>query len=263
MSVIERNNVHIKGEGEQVMMFAHGFGCSQEMWQYVERAFEKDYKVVLFDYVGSGHSDIRAYSSERYKNLEGYAQDVLEIINELELKDVIYVGHSVSGMIGMLAAIAQPESFKELIMIGPSPCYLNTDHYEGGFNKEDINELLTMMEMNFTGWASYMAPLAMHNENAEFAPALEQSFVSTNAKVAREFAEATFFADYRHRLHELQTPTLILQCAEDSIVPIHVGEYLEQHLPNGEMQVMDAKGHYPHMSHPQETIERIEAYINS
>ncbi len=261
MSVMKRNNIKIMGEGTQVIMFGHGFGCSQEMWQYIVPAFERDYRIILFDYVGSGHSDANFYTSERYSSLQGYAQDVLEIVEELQLEQVIFVGHSVSGMIGMLAAIAQPQRFSKLIMVGPSPCYINEGDYQGGFEKSDIDELLTMMEMNFTGWASYLAPIAMHEENKHQAAALEESFVSTNPRIAREFAEATFFADYRHRLHELQTPTLLLQCAEDSIVPLNVGVYLQEHIKNSELQVMEAKGHYPHLSHPTETIVKIKAYI--
>ncbi|MGE7020699.1 alpha/beta fold hydrolase [Solibacillus cecembensis] len=261
MSVMERNNVKIVGEGTQVIMFGHGFGCSQEMWQYIVPAFEKDYRIILFDYIGSGHSDAHFYTSERYSSLQGYAQDVLDIVEELQLEELIFVGHSISGMIGMLAAIAKPQQFSKLIMVGPSPCYINEGDYQGGFEKSDIEELLTMMEMNFTGWASYLAPVAMHEENKHHAATLEDSFVSTNPRIAREFAEVTFFADYRHRLHELQTPTLLLQCAEDSIVPLNVGVYLQEHIKNSELQVMEAKGHYPHMSHPIETIEKIKAYI--
>lgn len=261
MSVMERNNVKIVGEGTEVIMFGHGFGCSQEMWQYIVPAFAKDYRIILFDYVGSGHSDQQFYTSERYNSLQGYAQDVLDIVEELQLEQVNFVGHSVSGMIGMLAAIEQPQRFSKLIMVGPSPCYINDGEYEGGFEKRDIEELLTMMEMNFTGWASYLAPVAMHEENKHHISDLEASFVSTNPRIAREFAEVTFFADYRHRLHELKTPTLLLQCAEDSIVPLNVGEYLHKHIKNSELQVMEEKGHYPHLSHPAETIEKIKAYI--
>ncbi|MEG0385836.1 MAG: alpha/beta hydrolase, partial [Solibacillus sp.] len=230
MSLMAHNNVKIVGEGTQVIMFGHGFGCSQEMWQYIVPAFEKDYRIILFDYVGSGHSDTCFYTSERYSSLQGYAQDVLDIVEELQLEDVIFVGHSVSGMIGMLASIAQPQRFSKLIMVGPSPCYINDGEYHGGFEKSDIEELLSMMEMNFTGWASYLAPVAMHRENKQHVAALEESFVSTSSRIAREFAEVTFFADYRHRLHELQTPTLLLQCAEDSIVPLNVGIYLQEHI---------------------------------
>lgn len=260
---MKRNHIKIIGEGTQVMMFGHGFGCSQEMWQYIVPAFEKDYRIILFDYVGSGNSDVHFYTSERYSSLQGYAQDVLNIVEELQLEQVIFVGHSVSGMIGMLAAIAQPQRFSKLIMVGPSPCYINDGDYQGGFEKSDIDELLMMMEMNFTGWASYLAPVAMHEENKHHAAALEESFVSTDPRIAREFAEVTFFADYRHRLHELQTPTLLLQCAEDSIVPLSVGTYLHEHIKNSELQVMEAKGHYPHLSHPAETIEKIKAYIKN
>lgn len=263
MNVLERNNVKIIGSGEQTILCAHGFGCEQSMWQYITPFYEGDYKIVLFDYVGAGQSDITAYNFQKYGSLEGYKQDVLDIIDELKLEKIIFFGHSISSMVGMLAAIEKPNRFEKLIMIGPSPCYLNTtDGFKGGFNKSDIEDLLEMMEMNFTGWASYMAPVGMGAETSiELTNDLESVFVSTNPQIAREFAEVTFFSDYRNRLRELTTETLILQCAEDSIVPFHIGQYLEEQILNSELRVLDVKGHYPHISHPELTVNEINKYL--
>lgn len=262
VDVLNRNHVTIKGEGEQVMMLAHGFGCEQSMWRYISPAFEKDYKLVLFDYTGSGSSDISAYDAVKYNRLEGYVEDVLDIISSLNLENIIFVGHSISSMIGLLASIKRPDVFKKLIMIGPSPCYLNSEGYHGGFDKSDIHDLLELMEMNFEGWASYMAPMAMEQpKDTPKVSDLENMFVSNNPKIARQFAEVTFFSDYRHVLTDVTVDSLILQCAHDSIVPFEVAEYLNNHLANNQLQVMDAKGHYPHISQPEETIAAIKAYL--
>lgn len=261
--VIARNNVKVVGEGEQTIVFAHGFGCDQSMWQYIAPSFEGNYRIVLFDYVGSGNSDLASYTTERYSSLYGYVQDVLDVIEVLELRDVIFVGHSVSSMIGMLASIERPEYFDKLIMIGPSPRYLNEgDHYVGGFALSDINELLDMMEMNFAGWASFLAPIAMNNPDLPMlTKELEQSFISADPVIAREFAEVTFLSDHRNDLSKSTIPTLIMQCSEDSIVPLQVGEYLHRHLQNSTLRLMEAKGHYPHISHPAETITLIQEYL--
>jgi sigma-B regulation protein RsbQ len=262
--IIQRNNVKISGEGEQALMFAHGFGCDQNMWRFVAPAFEKDYKIVLFDYVGSGKSDINAYQAERYIDLNGYAKDVLEICDAFDLKDVIFVGHSVSSMIGTLAAIARPELFKSLIQVVPSPCYINhPPDYTGGFDRADIAGLLDMMDKNFMGWASFLAPVIMKNsEQPELSAELEESFCSTDPKIARRFAEATFYADNRADLPKLKTPTLILQVTDDAIAPVSVGEFMHENLPNSTLRLMEASGHCPHMSHPQETIEIIKDYLS-
>lgn len=263
MNIMKRNNVKIIGQGEQVILCAHGFGCEQSMWQYITPKFSNRYKVIIFDYVGAGRSDISAYNNEKYASLNGYKQDILDIIDELHLENIILIGHSISSMIGMLAAIERPTAFEKLIMIGPSPCYLNTtDGYQGGFEKNDIEELLLMMEMNFEGWASYMAPVGMGSEAPKhLTDDLEQVFVSTDPQIAREFAEVTFSSDYRSRLHELQTPTLILQCAEDSIVPEHIGKYLNEAIKNSTLILMTAKGHYPHISQPEETYMEINKFL--
>ena len=261
-NIIKRNNVNVVGNGDKVLVFAHGFGCEQGMWRYILPAFTHDYQVVLFDYVGSGNSDVSAYDPEKYNQLEGYAQDVIDVIESLALSDVTFVGHSVSSMIGLLAANARPDLITDLIMIGPSPCYLNTTDYQGGFDEADITDMLEMMEMNFEGWASYMAPMAMEaSPDEEKVRDLESTFVSNEPGFARQFAEVTFFSDYRHILPESDVKTLILQCAQDSIVPVEVGYYLKDHLKNSELFVMETKGHYPHISQPEKTIEAIRAYI--
>ncbi|HKR00240.1 MAG TPA: alpha/beta hydrolase [Pyrinomonadaceae bacterium] len=245
------------------MLFAHGFGCDQNMWRFVTPAFEEDYRIVLFDYVGSGKSDLAAYNPERYGNLNGYAQDVLDICNVLELKDVIYVGHSVSSVTGMLASIREPERFEHLILVGPSPCYINDPPgYVGGFERADIEGLLDMMEKNYIGWSNFLAPVVMKNEERpELTRELEASFCSTDPKIARRFAEATFFSDNRSDVPKVKTPSLIMQCSEDAIAPLDVGDYLQLHLPQSTLRIMKATGHCPHMSHPEETIQLIKEYL--
>lgn len=261
-NIVVRNNVTILGQGDQPLIFAHGFGCDQNMWRFITPAFMDKYKIILFDYVGSGNSDINAYSSEKYQSLQGYVQDLLDIIETLSLQNSIFVGHSISAMIGLLASIQHPDYFKKLIMIGPSPCYLNDDGYRGGFERSDIAELLDMMEMNFTGWASYMAPIAMSNpEQPALTQELKQTFIAADPIIAKEFAEVTFLSDHRSELPKVSVPSLIIQCSEDSIVPINVGDYLHQHLKNSTLQLMEAKGHYPHISHPNETIQCIADFL--
>lgn len=245
------------------MLFAHGFGCDQNMWRFITPAFENDYKIILFDYVGAGKSDKNAYNAERYSSLQGYAQDVLDICEELQLSDVIFVGHSVSCMIGLLAAIEEPQYFEKLIMVGPSPCYINAEGYTGGFERKDIEGLLETMEKNYIGWANFLAPNIMGNKDRpELGEELTESFCSTDPLIARQFAEATFFSDNRDDLRKITIPSLILQCSEDIIAPLEVGTYLNQNLPNSTMKVMKATGHCPHMSAPEETISLIKEYLS-
>jgi sigma-B regulation protein RsbQ len=244
------------------MVFAHGFGCDQNMWRFITPAFEKDYKIVLFDYVGAGKSDLSSYNSERYSDLNGYAADVLEICTELNLTDVIFVGHSVSSMIGMIAAIKQPHRFADLVFVGPSPCYINESDYVGGFERKDIEELLATMEKNYIGWANFLGPAIMKNpERPELAGELVESFCSTDPTIARYFAEATFFSDNRHDLSNVKTPTLILQCSDDLIAPLEVGNYLHDNIPGSSLTVLKATGHCPHVSAPEETVEAIKDYL--
>ena len=260
--VVRRNNVKVLGRGTQPMLFAHGFGCDQNMWRFITPHFEDDYRIVLFDYVGSGHSDLEAYDAERYSSLEGYAQDVLDVVRALDLRDVIFVGHSVSSMVGVLAANAEPDRFEQLILVGPSPRYINDDGYVGGFERKDIEGLFEMMDRNFIGWANFMAPAIIKNaDRPELGEELTQSFCSTDPKIARRFAEATFLADNRQDLAGVTVPSLILQCSDDMVAPVAVGEYLNRQLQGSTLRVMKATGHCPHMSHPEETVELIREYL--
>ena len=261
--VLVRNNVKVSGSGTQPMLFAHGFGCDQNMWRHVAPAFENDYKIVLFDYVGAGKSDLSAYDPQRYGSLEGYAKDIVEICEALDLRDVILVGHSVSSMIGVLAIREVPDRFADLIMVGPSPRYINdAPDYKGGFERADIEGLLDMMDKNYIGWANFLAPAIIKNpEHPELAEELTESFCSTDPVIARRFAEATFFADNRADLANVSVPSLILQCSEDIIAPLDVGNYLHENLPGSTLRVMKATGHCPHMSHPEETIELMKDYL--
>jgi sigma-B regulation protein RsbQ len=232
------------------------------MWRFIAPAFEESYKVVLFDYVGSGNSDKSAYSPTRYATLDGYAQDILDICEECGFRDVIFVGHSVSIMVGVLAANKRPDYFSRLIMIGPSPSYINDPPYIGGFEREDIRGLLDLMERNFIGWANFLAPVIMKNpERPELAVELEQSFCATEPDVAQRFAHATFLADNRADLAGFTIPSLIIQCTDDAIAPKIVGEYVHHALANSTLVLLEASGHCPHMSHPKETIEAIEHYL--
>lgn len=265
INVLRRNNVNVRGRGARPMLFAHGFGCDQNMWRFVAPRFEDEYKVILFDYVGSGRSDIAAYDAKRYGTLDGYAQDVLDVCGALDLHDVIFVGHSVSSMIGVLAALRDPHRFSRMIMIGPSPRYINeAPAYNGGFERADIEGLLNMMDRNFIGWASYLAPVIMKNEDRpELATELETSFCSTDPQIARRFAEVTFLSDNRADLQHLTVPTLILQCAEDVIAPPAVGRFVHEALPGSTFRMLEATGHCPQLSHPQETIRVIKEYLRS
>jgi sigma-B regulation protein RsbQ len=262
--ILSRNNVKVFGNGTQPMMFAHGFGCDQNMWRFVTPAFEDDYKIVLFDYVGSGKSDLRAYDPARYATLDGYAADILDVCHALDLSDVLLVGHSVSSMVALLAAIREPALFERLILVGPSPRYINeTPDYVGGFERKDIEELLETMEKNYIGWAKFLAPAIMKNaDRPELGIELTESFCSTDPVIARRFAEATFFADNRSDLPKLTVPSLIMQCSDDLIAPLEVGTYLQQHLPGSTLRVMKATGHCPHMSAPAETIEIMKEYLH-
>ena len=263
MDIRTRNNVKVFGAGSQPMMFAHGFGCDQNMWRQVTPAFEHDYQIVLFDYVGAGGSDLSAYDAKRYSSLEGYTQDVMDICKELDLRDVIFVGHSVSSMVGVLAAQRMPDRFAELILIGPSPRYINDEpDYVGGFERADIEGLLEMMDRNYIGWANYLAPAIVKNpDRPEIAEELTESFCSTDPVIARRFAEATFFADNRADLQSAGVPALILQCSEDIIAPASVGEYVHRQMPGSTLRFMKATGHCPHMSHPEETIALMKEYL--
>ena len=260
--VLRRNHVRVLGRGTRPMVFAHGFGCDQNMWRLVTPAFEDDYRIVLFDYVGAGGSDREAWDPERYGSLDGYARDLLDVVEALDLHDVVLVGHSVSSMVAVLAANRAPERFSRLVMIGPSPRYVDDPPYVGGFARQDIDSLLEMMDRNFIGWAGFLAPAIMKNpDRPELGEELTGSFCSTDPVVARRFAEATFLADNRADLPHVRVPSLILQCSDDMVAPLAVGDYLHRELPGSTLRVMEATGHCPHMSHPEETIRLMQEYL--
>ncbi|MFC4175220.1 alpha/beta fold hydrolase [Microvirga sp. GCM10011540] len=261
-SALTRNNVQVSGHGRQPMLFAHGYGCDQNMWRFITPAFADDYRIVLFDHVGHGRSDASFFDREKYGSLEGYADDVLEICRELDLTDVIFVGHSVSAMIGALAAAKEPERFSRLVMIGPSPCYINDGDYVGGFKREDIEGLLDFLDSNHLGWSSTMAPVIMGNpDRPELGEELANSFCRTDPEIAKHFARTTFLSDNRADLARVGTPSLVLQCSQDVIAPESVGRYVSQNLPDSTFVQMKATGHCPNLSAPDETIAAIRAFL--
>jgi len=262
-NVLTRNNVSISGDGEKTILFAHGFGCDQHVWLDILPAFSAEYRMVTFDYVGAGGSDLSAYDQERYSSLAGYAQDVTEICDELNIVNAVFVGHSVSSMIGVLASNARPGLFEKLVFLGPSPCYLNEEGYVGGFTSSDLDGLFEMMDSNYLGWSRSLAPAIMANkERPELGEKLTNSFCSTDPAIARQFARVTFLSDNRADIKKVSIPTLTLQCAQDIIAPIEVGHYLNQNMDNNTLVFMKASGHCSHMSAPEETISAIKEFLN-
>lgn len=253
IDILARNNVTVLGNGTQPMVFVHGFGCDQQMWRFLTPAFEDDYRIVLFDYVGHGGSDRAAYDPDRYATLDGFAQDILDVVEALDLRDVVLVGHSVSSIVGTLAINRAPERFEQLIMVAPSPRYINDPpDYHGGFERSDIEGLLDMMDKNYIGWAGALAPMVTGNpERPELGAELDASFCSTDPVVARQFAQATFLGDNRPDLARLPVPSLVLQCSEDAIAPQGVGEYVAGVTPGATFRQLRATGHCPHLSHPR------------
>jgi sigma-B regulation protein RsbQ len=265
MDVLTRNNVKVLGRpGAQPLVFVHGFGCDQNMWRFVAPAFEREHRVVLLDLVGAGQSDLSAWSSSRYQTLQGHAADILEICRVLELENVVFIGHSVSAMIGVLAARVEADRFAKLVLIGPSPCYIDDAGYVGGFSREDIEQLLESLDSNYLGWSSAMAPVIMGNpERPELSAELENSFCRTDPRIARHFARVTFLSDNRPDLPLVRTPTLILQCSEDVIAPPAVGEYVSRSMPAARLVMMKATGHCPNLSAPEETIAALRAFLGT
>ena len=262
MNATLRNNVRVSGRGDKVMLFAHGFGCDQNMWRYMAPAFEDSYRVVLFDHVGAGGSDLTAYDRTKYGTLDGYASDVLDICEELGLDDVIFVGHSVSAMIGILAAVRAPARFKALILVGPSPRYIDDDGYVGGFSRQDIEGLLTALDSNYLGWSAAMAPAIMGNaDRPELGTELANSFCRTDPEIAGHFARVTFLSDNRDDLATVTVPTLILQCSDDIIAPATVGAFTHSRITTSELVTLKATGHCPNLSAPEETIAAIKAFL--
>ncbi len=262
--IATRNNVTEHGVADgQPMLFAHGYGCDQEMWRYVWPPFADRYRIVLFDHVGAGGSDASAYDRERYGSLEAYAEDVLDICRELDLTDVVFVGHSVSAMLGVLAAAAEPQRFSKLVLIGPSPRYIDDTDYTGGFTREDIEGLLQSLDSNYLGWSQQMAPVIMGNaERPELGEELTNSFCRADPEIARNFARVTFLSDNRGDLARVATPSLVLQCSDDVIAPDAVGEYVHRRLAGSRFVKLAATGHCPNLSAPEETIAAIRSFLD-
>lgn len=260
--VLRRNNVKLIGKGERTLFLAHGFGCDQNMWRFLTPELVKHFTIVLFDYVGSGASDITQYDKNRYSKLDGYADDIIEICQALNLSEAIFIGHSVSSMIGAIAATKKPALFSKLIMICPSPCFLNfPPDYIGGFEEEDLLELLNLMDKNYIGWANYLAPLVMGTTSSDaLISELSSSFCSTDPLMAKSFAAATFLSDYRSLLKEITQPSLIFQSSNDALAAVAVGEYMASEITHSELKIIVANGHCIHMTHPEAIINSIIAY---
>jgi sigma-B regulation protein RsbQ len=265
MDVLVRHNVSVTGRVDgPPMVFAHGFGCDQNMWRYVAPRFEDQFRVVRFDHVGAGGSDSTQYDPARYSSLAGYATDVLDICHALDLSGVTFVGHSVSAMIGVLAAIGEPALFAGLVLVGPSPRYVNDGGYVGGFTADDISELLDSLDSNYLGWSASIAPVIMGNPGRpELGEELTASFCRSDPRIAREFARVTFLSDNRADLPKVATPTLVLQCMNDAIAPISVGEYVRNAIPGARLTMLDATGHCPNLSAPDATAQAIIDFVRT
>ena len=265
MNVLVRNNVSVTGDpSAPPMVFAHGFGCDQAMWRYVAPEFEASHRVALFDHVGAGGSDLTAYDPGRYHQLDGYAADVLELMDALELPPAVFVGHSVSAMIGVLAAVQRPDLFERLVLVGPSPRYIDEPGYRGGFSRQEIEELLDTMDANYLGWSSQMAPAIMGvPERPQLGEELTGSFCRTDPTIARQFARATFLSDNREDLGRVKTPALVVQCRDDVIAPVEVGAYVHAQLADSELVVLDVTGHCPNLSAPEQLVAAMRRYLAS
>ncbi len=263
MDILARNNVTVSGRRDgRPLLFAHGFGCDQNMWRLVAPAFADAYRIVRFDYVGHGRSDASAYDPERYASLAGYAEDVLDVCRSLDLRDVVFVGHSVSSMVGALAAIQEPDRFAGLIMVAPSPRYIDDAGYRGGFTRADIDELLDSLDSNYLGWSSVMAPVIVGNpERPELSEELTNSFCRTDPTIASQFARVTFLSDNRADLPKVGVRCLVLQCSQDAIAPPAVGQYVNDQLPDSELVQLQATGHCPQLSAPDETIAAMRSFL--
>ncbi|MFC0251287.1 alpha/beta fold hydrolase [Massilia consociata] len=270
MTVQFRNNVHVSGDGGATMVFSHGFGCDQTMWRFMAPKYTDRFRVITYDLTGSGHSDLSAYDRTRYSTLQGYADDLLHIIDECAAGPVVLVGHSVSAMIGMLASIQAPERFLAQVMVAPSACYINDPNcamsgaggYTGGFERSDIDELLETMDANYLGWSSNLAPTIMGAPNQpSLREELTDSFCRNDPHIARHFARTTFLSDHRADVPLSATPAVILQCSDDLIAPRSAGDFLHRHLPRSQLHVIDNIGHCPHMSAPTASSRAIDAFL--
>lgn len=262
INVLKRNNVRVLGQGAQTLLFVNGFGCDQSIWRYLLPALSAQYQLVLFDHVGAGLSDTTAYDPEKYASLEGYAQDVLDICHYLNLRQPILIGHSVGAIIGVLAAIQEPHMFQQLLLLCPSACYLNESNYHGGFELADIEQMLSFMDRDYVGWADSFAPFIMGNpDQPSLAAELTHSFCQNDPTIARQFARVTFLSDNRADVHQLRVPCLLVQCAQDFIAPLEVGEYLHDAIPESTLVTLPVSGHCPHVSAPIETLQALEAFM--
>jgi sigma-B regulation protein RsbQ len=261
-NLVAKNNITIQGTGSKSMFLVHGYGCDQNMWKFITPQFKEDYRIILIDLVGSGKSDENAYDYDKYSSLEGYADDIIEICDALNLKDICFVGHSVGAIIGLLAAVKRPALFEKLIMIGPSPRYINDAVYFGGFSQNDIDDLMETLDSNYLGWSSAMAPVIMGNpDRPELAAELEESFCQNNPEIAKHFAKVTFQGDNRSDLNKLTTDTLIIQSMEDAIASVKVGRYVHENIANSKFVILETTGHCPHLSDPNQTIEAMKKYL--
>jgi len=261
-AVLKRNNVKMLGSAKRTMLFAHGFGCDHNMWRYVAPAFMDDFRIILFDNVGAGGSDLAQFDPVKYGTLHGYARDIIEILHASDAEDTVFVGHSVSAMVGILAANEAPQLFSRLILVGPSPSYINDGDYIGGFDRNDIEQMLEFLDTNYLGWSSTMAPAIMGNaDRPMLAEELENSFCRTDPAIAAHFARTTFLSDHRADLPRLTVPSLILQCSSDVIAPDAVGRYMHARMPHSTFVQMKATGHCPNLSAPEETVGAIKAYL--
>jgi len=263
LDVAKRNNVTLQGSGDRVMMFGHGFGCDQSMWRHVARRFADENRVVLFDNVGAGHSDLSAYSSEKYGTLNGYAADVIEICESLRLPKVVFVGHSVSATIGVLAAVKRPDLFSGLVLVCPSPRYANTDTYTGGFQSQDIAELLDLLDLNHLEWSANMAPMVIGPGSEDVQDEWRESVCRTDPAAAKEFARVTFLSDHRDDYRAVTTPTLTIECRIDSLAPREVGAWVHQAISGSRLTTLETSGHCPHMTDPAGVIDAVRTFLPS
>jgi sigma-B regulation protein RsbQ len=264
VDVLERNRVRVSGvDRGPTVLLGHGFGCGQQMWRFVAERLAQDHRVAVFDHVGSGDADPAAWDPQRYASLDGYAEDLGDIVEALDVEDVVYVGHSVAAMMGVLAAVARPELFTKLVLLAPSPCYIDDGAYAGGFTRADIDELLESLESNYLGWSAAMAPTIMGSpDRPELARELEESFCRTDPACARVFARTTFLSDNRADLPRVPVPTLVIECARDAIAPAGVGAFVAEQIPRSRLVTLDTDGHCPHLSAPEATAAAIAAFVD-
>lgn len=263
MNVAQRNNVHVHSDGPITMLFAHGFGCDQGMWRFLAPSFQDRFRVVTFDSVGSGGSDLKAYDRQKYNSLHGYADDILDIIDEFSVGPVVFVGHSVSAIAGLLATNKAPAKFAAQILVGPSPCYINDGDYIGGFTREDIDDILETMEGNYLGWSSNMAPAIMGApDQPHLSAELTASFCQNDPEIARHFAKTTFMSDHRADVSQSRTPALILQCSDDLIAPLQVGQFMHKNMPGSVLYIINNVGHCPHMSAATASFEAMDQFLS-